>query len=201
MKITTPTLFLVLAVFCACPASVRAQSARINQPVALDYTLPEIRADHSEGTLDLARQKGSGPIVLFFLSEQCGVTYFYKSRLQKLERDFGGKGFVFVGVRCGKKLHPGVSPALAETGYLKMPFVDDVRGAVAARFGVRQSLTFAVIDKSGVLRYQGGLDDSVDEARVRKTPLRDALRAIAAGRPVPASGGRSFGCAIVPLTP
>jgi hypothetical protein len=191
---------LVIALFClAVPAG--AQSVRLNQPVPLDIVLPEIRADHTQATLDFSQQKGDRNLVLFFLSEQCGVTYFYKVRLQKLVRDFEGKGFVFVGVRCGKKLHPEAPVQLAEKNYLKISFVDDIHGEVVARFAVRQSLTFAVIDKAGLLRYQGGFDDSIDEGRVRKRPLRDALRDLAAGRVVAHPGGRSFGCAIVPMAP
>ena len=186
---------------CCLMAPAWALPTALNAPVALDITLPQIRADQAEATMSLSRQKGGKNLVLFFLSEQCGITYFYKARLQKLEQDFEGKGFVFVGVRCGKKLHPEAPVTLPETSYLKMPFADDVRGEVAARFDVRQSLTFAVIDKAGRLRYHGGLDDSVNEAHVRRTPLRDALRSLAAGKPVAVQGGRSFGCAIVPITP
>jgi len=193
---------LAAALAAACLAApAGAQSARLNQPVTLSVTLPQIRADHAEAALDLAQQKGDKNLVLLFLSEQCGVTYFYKVRLQKLVRDFGDKGFAFVGVRSGKKLHPETPAMLPETGYLKMPFADDVRGELAARFGVRQSLVFALVDRAGCLRYLGGLDDSVDEANVHKTPLRDALRELAAGKPVAVQSGKSFGCALVPVVP
>jgi len=198
---TNLTPLAVIATLCCLAAPAGAQAVRLNQPVALDITLPQIGAGAREATLDFARQKGDKNLVLLFLSEQCSITYFYKARLQKLVRDFGDKGFVFVGVRCGKKLHPEAPVTLPETSYLKMPFTDDVRGELAARFGIRQSLIFAVVDKSGRLRYLGGLDDSVDEANVRKTPVRDALRDLAAGKPVAVQGGRSFGCAIVPITP
>ena len=195
-------IFLAVAAsLCCLAAPVGAETARLNQPVALNITLPQIGAGPTEAALDFARQKGDKNLVLLFLSEQCSITYFYKARLQKLVRDFGNKGFVFVGVRCGKKLHPEAPVTLAETSYLKMPFADDVRGELAARFGIRQSLIFAVVDKVGRLRYLGGLDDSVDEASVRKTPLRDALRALSAEKLVAVQGGRSFGCAIVPIIP
>lgn len=195
------TALAVTASLCCLAAPIGAQPARLNQPVALDIALPQIGAGPAEAALDFTRQKGDKNLVLLFLSEQCSITYFYKARLQKLVRDFGNKGFVFVGVRCGKKLHPEAPVTLPETSYLKIPFADDVRGELAARFGIRQSLIFAVVDKADRLRYLGGLDDSVDEASVRKMPLRDALRALAAGKPVAVQGGRSFGCAIVPLLP
>lgn len=199
MKILLTVMRVVVALCClAAPAG--AQSAQLNQPVTLNITLPQIRADHAEAALNLGKQKGDKNLVLLFLSEQCGVTYFYKARLQKLVRDFEDRGFAFVGVRSGKKLHPEAPVVLPETGYLKMPFADDVRGELAARFGIRQSLMFAVVDRAGRLRYLGGLDDSVDEAGVRKTPLRDALRQLAAGKPVAVQSGKSFGCALVPVT-
>jgi len=155
------------------------------------------KSDHEKPTLSLVEAKGTKNLVLFFLSEQCGVTFFYKSRLQQIQKDFAGKGFVFVGVRGGKRQNPDEPLELAETNYLKMPFVDDTNGALIRYFRVRQSLTFAVIDREGRLRYRGGFDDSVDAAHVKKSYLRNALRDIAAGKPVAIKEGSAIGCAIV----
>ncbi len=174
--------------------------AQIGQPARLDFVLPRLGAGPGALPMDLARQKADdGGTVLFFLSEQCGVTYFYRARLQRVERDFAGRGFTFVGVRCGRKEHPEAPVVLPETKYLKMPFVDDAAGDMTRYYGVGQSLTFAVIDRAGRLRYRGGFDDSVDEGDVHHPYLRDALRALTAGKPVTKPVGLAIGCAIVPV--
>lgn len=183
----------------------RAQStapslrAQIDQPVSLDFSLPEIRVDQAAATLSLAQQQAGKNLVLFFFSEQCGVTFRYKQRLQKLQKEYEGRGFAFVGVRCGRREKPNEPLELAEARYLKMPFADDASGTLTTLFQVRQSLTFAVMDKAGKLRYRGGFDNNADEKRVTKSYLPDALRALAAGKPIAVKEGRAIGCAILPI--
>ncbi len=173
--------------------------ARMDQPISLDIALPEIRADREARTLNIAQTGAGKNLVLFFFSEQCGVTFRYKQRLQRLQKEFAGKDFVFVGARCGRRENPQSPLALAETQYLTMPFVDDATGLLVNLFHVRQSLTFAVVDKTGTLRYYGGFDDNVDEKRVTTSYLPNALRALAVGKPIPAKQGRAIGCAILPI--
>ncbi len=188
----------------AAPGGKTLPVARIDQPVALDYTLSEIGASKTEAgakpaTLNLAEAKGKNNLVLFFLSESCGVTFYYKSRLQRLQKDFANQGFAFVGVRGGRKEKPDAPLDLPETKYLPMPFVDDATGELIRYFKIRQSLTFAVIDRTGVLRYRGAFDDNVDARRVAKPYLRNALRSLAAGRPVAVKEVGAIGCALLPM--
>ena len=172
--------------------------AQLDRPAELPETLPEIRSDHKTGEIALAKYGQGKNLVLFFLNELCGVTFYYKKRLQRLQSDFEAKGFVFAGVRCGKKQHPGEPVDLPELNYLKMPFVEDQGGKLALYFGVSQSLTFEVIDKSGKLRYRGGFDDRVEAAQVKKSYLRDALRSLSNGKPVVVKEGKAIGCSIIP---
>lgn len=167
------------------------QSATGNAP-----TLPRLGGGKR---LSLAEAQGKGRLVLLFLNEQCGVTVYYKERLRKLIRDFNAKGFRFVAIRTGRSVGPKAPQDLPERGYLPVPFLEDEEGNLMRKYGIGQSLTFVVLDTKGAIRYQGGFDDNVIVAKVRRTPLRDALRAIAAGRPVPISRAPSMGCAILPV--
>gem|GEM_PF-190959 len=175
-------------------ASKSREKATIGQPVDLDVSLTRIGAP---GSLNLSTVKGSKGTVLFFLNEQCGVTYYYRSRMKKIQADFGNR-FAFVGIRSGARQFPDRAIDLPETRSLAMPFVDDKDGALMARFGVGQSLTFAVLDAKGTLRYVGGFDDQVTESAVKRSYLRDALRDLAAGRQVRRTTGPAIGCAIIP---
>ena len=145
-----------------------------------------------------ALRKGK-PTVVLFLNEQCGVTVHYKERLLRLVRDFGPKGFAFAAVRTGRKEAGFVD--LPERRYLTMPFLDDADGLLMRAYGIGQSLTFVVLDREGRVAYQGGLDDNVETSKARKTPLRNALREIASGRPVAVPRAPAFGCAILPVRP
>lgn len=174
------------------------QTAVLDKPVSLSPILPSLTGKPAQS---LAAVKGDRSLVVFFFNEQCGVTYFYKSRLQAIQRDFEPKGFAFVGVRTGRKQFADRIPEIPEAKYLTMPFLDDANGVLMRQFEVGQSLTFAVIDKGGVLRYLGGFDDNVNEKAAKHTYLRDALRQLAAGKPVAVKRGRAMGCAILPVEP
>jgi hypothetical protein len=53
-----------------------------------------------------------------------------------------------------------------------------------------------VLDKDGMLRYHGRIDDSQDPTGVKSQDLRAALDAVLAGKPVPNPQTRAFGCTI-----
>lgn len=167
----------------------------IDRPADLNVTLDRIGAP---GALSLASAGGTAGTVLFFLNEQCGVTFYYRSRLQKLQADFAPR-FGFVGVRTGARQFPDRPLDLPEVRTLAMPFVDDRQGIFMDRFGVGQSLTFAVVDRQGILRYLGGFDDHVKEAGAKRSYLRDALRDVAAGRSVARKTAPAIGCAMIPM--
>ncbi len=180
----------------ASPASSQAKKAAGGPPAPRSALLPRIGGG-APATLEALQ--GRSYLVVFFLNEQCGVTHAYRGRLQKLFKDFDGKGFAFVGVRTGRKQFPNRPVELPEVATLRIPFHDDADGALMRAYGIGQSLTFAVFDPQGRLRYQGGVDDSVDPAGVKKTPLRDALRSLATGRPVRVARAPIYGCAILPV--
>jgi polyisoprenoid-binding protein YceI/peroxiredoxin len=168
-------------------------------PTALTDTLPEIRADHRQGTLRLAQVQGKKHLVLFFFSEQCGVTFFYKDRIQHLQQEFQKKGVAFVGVRSGKREHSNTPFDFPELNYLSMPFVDDHDGRLVHEYHIQQSVTFVVLDNAGKIQYRGGFDDNVNVHKVTHHYLRNALLALAAGKPVPVKEGKAIGCAIIPV--
>ncbi|MEO8026279.1 MAG: redoxin, partial [Bryobacteraceae bacterium] len=53
-----------------------------------------------------------------------------------------------------------------------------------------------VLDAHGVLRYHGAIDDSTNEARIKRQGLREALDALLAGKPVATPEIKAFGCVI-----
>ena len=190
---------------CILISSLLAQVGAVPVPVQMDqtaniaYSLKEIRADGSEPALFLPHFKQNHPLVLFFFSEQCGVTFSYKDRIQQLLKDFEPVGFKFLGIRGGKRENADAPLKIGETNYLKMTFVDDATGDMVKQFRVGQSLTFAVLDSAGILRYLGGFDDRVSAAQVKRPYLRKALRQIATGKPVTTKSGATLGCSIIPI--
>ena len=69
-------------------------------------------------------------------------------------------------------------------------------GAAADLFGAQVTPETFVMDKDGVMRYHGYVDDSANEARAHNQGLRLALDAVLAGKAVPMAQTKAFGCTI-----
>jgi len=67
---------------------------------------------------------------------------------------------------------------------------------VAELFNATVTPETYVIDKNGVLVYHGYIDDSMNEARIKKQGLRNALEEVLAGKAVTVSQTKAFGCAV-----
>jgi hypothetical protein len=76
------------------------------------------------------------------------------------------------------------------------PVSKDVDNAMADRFGAQYTPESFVIDREGVVRYHGRIDDAQNPARVRQKSLRIAIDAVLAGREVAAPETKGFGCTI-----
>ena len=53
-----------------------------------------------------------------------------------------------------------------------------------------------VIDKQGIIRYHGAIDDAQNEARMKRHSLRAALDEVLAGKPVTVAETKAFGCSV-----
>lgn len=170
--------------------------ALLNKQFSMAVSLPLIERS---GSLDLKKYQNEHAIVLYFLNEQCGVTYYYINRIANLQKKFEKKGFKFLGVRVGQKSDATKPPDLPETKRLTFPFVDDINGVLLDRFQIQQSATFALLDKSSRLKFLGAFDDNVTETRAKHHYLEDALLSVLANKPVKTSFMPPIGCAIVPI--
>jgi hypothetical protein len=72
----------------------------------------------------------------------------------------------------------------------------DANNVMADRLGAEYTPEAFVMDREGVVRYHGRIDDAQNPARVRQTSLRLAIEAVLAGREVPAPETKAFGCTI-----
>jgi len=69
-------------------------------------------------------------------------------------------------------------------------------GNVACLFNAQVTPETYVIDKQGIIRYHGAIDDAQNEARVKKQSLRAALDEILAGKAVAVAETKAFGCTV-----
>ena len=172
--------------------------AGVDKPVA-DFKLTDLMHEKKDGEapdanqIALADYKDKKPVVLFFLSEKCSVTWRYEKRVGQLMQRFGKKDAAFLAVRCSANDTPQSICKFAESKNFVMPVLNDEKGAMTAYFGVRNTPSFVVIDKKGVLRYFGSFDNAPDEPDVTQKYLPNALTAVLSDKLVAVKQTKPFG--------
>jgi peroxiredoxin len=200
MKKSTLSALLALALGIPLGAGVVAQQgtklaaspakATVDSPVP-NFKLADIMQDKPQ-TIALSDYAGKKPVILFWMSDKCSVTWRYEKRVGKLMQQLGKK-VQFLGVRCNTFDTPDDVKKFAEAKNFDMPLLNDSKGELTRYFNARNTPTFAVIDKKGTLRYFGSFDDAPDEADVTHNYLPEAVMAVLTDKTVPVKQTKSFG--------
>jgi peroxiredoxin len=138
-------------------------------------------------------------VVLVFLANHCPVVTAYEDRIIDFANDYKGKGVKVVAV-CVDVMNeqdklPGIKERVKDKGYNFVYGYDDSQ-AIGRAYGATNTPQFVVIDKDKTIRYTGAMDDSQQEARVKKTYLRDAVDAVLKGDSPEISETQPKGCGV-----
>jgi len=160
--------------------------------------IPAVMAN-KEATLDLNNLAKDDVVVLVFLANHCPVVTAYEDRIIDFANDYKGKGVKVVAV-CVDVMNeqdklPGIKERVKDKGYNFVYGYDDSQ-AIGRAYGATNTPQFVVIDKDKTIRYTGAMDDSQQEARVKKTYLRDAVDAVLRGDSPEVKETKAVGCGI-----
>ena len=133
--------------------------------------------------------------VLVFLAIRCPVSNAYNRRMEALYQDYSSKGvkFLFVNANVNEPSQE-VKEHAQQAGFTFPVYRDS--GNIAELFNAQVTPETYVIDKQGIIRYHGAIDDSQNEARIRKHSLRAALDEVLNGKPVTVAETKAFGCSV-----
>ncbi len=171
------------------PAAVVAPgTATIGQP-APDFTLRSVQGEEHS----LAALRGK-VVVLEWIAPDCAMCAKYHSQAKHtvvpdLVKEYAGQDVAFLAIASGKAAEPDqLREVLADWGLTRLPVLLDPDTNVARAYGAKATPHAFVIDKGGVLRYSGAIDDdtSVDDVGGHAY-LADAIEAVTEGEaPAPA---------------
>ncbi|MFA6384591.1 MAG: TlpA disulfide reductase family protein [Candidatus Omnitrophota bacterium] len=133
---------------CLCMSAVTGAYAR-GDAASVDFTRPDLAGK----TYQLSSYRGKQPVLLFFWTTWCP---FCLSKLKDLNTgymDLEKKGLALLAVNVGER-RTGVEK-LARAYAIKYTILLDQEGAVADEFRIVGVPTFILIDKKGVIRYNG----------------------------------------------
>ncbi len=167
------------------------KSANLNRKVA-NIQFQDIQGRRY--SLEQLTQKG--PVVFIFTGARCPVAQRYAVRLNQMDARYTSKGVqMFIVYPNYDDDLDAIRKNVRELGY-KFPVVTDPDGMLARHLGATMTPQAVLVDKRGVLRYRGAIDDNRYETRVRQHYLRDALDAVIANKPVKVASAETFGCTI-----
>jgi hypothetical protein len=169
---------------------------------------PDFHGTDSTGkTQTLAQYRGKY-VVLEWANKGCPFEQkMYKSgTMEKLQQQWTAKGVVWLSVISSAPGQQGYVTAPEENDYLRTMHaaptaaILDPRGTIGHLYDAKTTPHMFVIDPTGKVIYQGAIDDQPSPdpdtlARARNY-LNEALEAAMAGKPVPTTVTRPYGCSV-----
>jgi peroxiredoxin len=138
-------------------------------------------------------------VVLVFLANHCPAVNAADDRIIDFANDYKDKPVKVVGVSVNDveqdKL-PGIKEHMKDKK-INYVYGYDESQAIGRAYGATNTPHFFVLDKERKIRYMGEMDDNVmNEAKVTKHYLRDAVDALLAGKTPAVEETRAAGCGI-----
>ncbi len=169
---------------------------------APDFTATDINGQ----TRKLSDYKGK-IVVLESYNLDCPFCHnqYRSGAMQELQRDLTAKGVVWLIVDSVGPKHPSYrTPEAARKEWAKekmaaTAWLDDSSGKIGKGYGMRTTPHMFVIDKQGVLVYDGAIDDrpaSDGDPRTARNYVREAVQKLEAGEKLLVSQTKPYGCSV-----
>ncbi len=178
-----------------------ALAVEVGKP-APDFTGTDIHGK----AVKLSDYKGKIVILESYNSDCPFCNNQYKTgAMQALQQDMAAKGVVWLivnSVNPNNFSHRTPAQARQEWADKKMvatAWIDDSSGAIGHLYDMKTTPDMYVIDKNGVLVYQGAIDDRPDPSHnplTARSYVREAVDALITGKPVEVSQTKPYGCGI-----
>lgn len=147
-------------------------------------------------------------VVLEWYNPDCPFVkkHYSVGNMQKLQKEFTDKGVVWLAVNSSAPGKQGALTAseanerMAQSKGAATAVVLDPSGTVGKAFGAKTTPHMFIVDKNGVVVYQGAIDDN-DSARSStiegaKNFVRVALEELLAGKSVTTAQTEPYGCSV-----
>jgi peroxiredoxin len=180
------------------PAFANNTTASVGKP-APDFTL----TDTTGKTHKLADYAGK-VVVLEWINDGCPfVQRHYKSKnMQTLQQTYTGKDVVWLSICSSNKGQQGNHSAAdwealrQKQGHKSTALLLDEPGTVGRAYAAKTTPHMYVIDKKGVLVYNGAIDSNNDDVTKAENFVAPAIDAALAGKPVAKATSTPYGCGV-----
>lgn len=183
----------------AAPAPVEQAAAPTPAGAAVGAPAPDFTLTDQAGTAHHLSQYRGRIVVLEWTNPACPyvVRHTTAGTMRTLDGAFADTDVVWLAIDSSRTVVPAESAAFRETNRLAYPVLQDPHGAVGHQYGARTTPHMFVIDREGLVRYSGAIDD--DPRGQSTTPVNHvdrAVRALLAGQAPPVSSTEPYGCSV-----
>jgi hypothetical protein len=133
------------------------------------------------------------PTAYRIVGVKCGSTPAYEKRFKAVEDEFRAKGVDFFWVFPNKTESLEEKQAWMKKLGLKGGMIDDAGAKITTALECKNTAQVILTDKDGSIVFRGGIDDSRDEAGVKRRHLAEAIKEVLAGKPVSTTTAKPFG--------
>ncbi|MFN0051019.1 MAG: redoxin domain-containing protein [Planctomycetales bacterium] len=134
-----------------------------------------VLADPSGAQVGLADFHAKKLVVVTFLTCECPISNQYIPALNELSAKLADQGVQFLGVNSQGGDAPEKIAAHAKEFGITFPVLCDPQQAVADMLGARRTCETFVLDAQRMVRYQGRIDDRIQQGARRDKASRDDL--------------------------
>jgi peroxiredoxin len=138
--------------------------------------------------------------VLCFLGTECPLARVYGPRLQRLADRYADRGVEFLGIVSTVQDSMDDIKAYVDEHGIQFPVLKDYDQQVAVQAGATRTPEMFIVDRDGVIQYQGRIDDQYQPGIARNEAqthdLQDAIDELLAGKPISKPQQKAVGCLI-----
>ena len=176
-------------------------AAEIGKP-APDFTGTDINGK----TVKLSDYKGK-IVILESYNSDCPFchNHYATGAMQELQKDLAAKDVVWLIVdsvntkNSSYRTPEQARKEMADEKITATAWIDDNAGTIGHLYDMKTTPHMFVVDKNGVLVYDGAIDNKPDpqhDPRTARNYVRDAVNALIAGQPVPVAQTKPYGCGV-----
>lgn len=178
-------------------------AAQKNGAIAQDFKLTDVNGK----TVQLSQFRGK-TVVLEWHNPGCPfVSKHYSSgNMQAAQKAARQQGAIWLTINSGAKGKQGhmtgveAKTLIAQQKIQSTNYLFDTKGVVGKAYGAKTTPHMYIIDGSGTLAYQGGIDDkptaNVADIKTARNHVLAALKEIKAGDKVSVAQARPYGCSV-----
>jgi peroxiredoxin len=166
---------------------------------APDFELPGTDGLVHHLTRYLERFQAVGVIMM---CNHCPYVQMYLDRLKQIQAEFQAQGFTLVGINANDdQSYPEDSfakmTAFAAEHQLSFPYLRDLTQDVARSFGAERTPEAFLIDRLGIVRYRGAIDDHPQNSQsVAADYLRVAIAQLLSRQAISVNSIPAVGCSL-----